>query len=100
MDSLQETLAEEVLPDAPWEALAPHYARGVLVYVEGPSLAEAGVALARDDVTTVEKWLADGSMRRATDDDARQWAAAEPTFDILVIDPWVLIKLTTNGGAN
>lgn len=91
MSNLVKTLAEDVLPHAPWSAIAPHFARGVVVHVEGVSLAEAGAALAIDDVPTVERWLADGVLRRPTDEDAEAWTESEPTFEILVIDPWVLV---------
>lgn len=95
MSRLHEDLAEEVLPHAPWEALAPHFERGAVVYVDGIDLVDAGVALATDDVASVERWLASGELRRPTQDDADGWAAREATFDMLVIEPWVLIANPT-----
>ncbi len=85
------TLADEVLDTAPWDAIAPHYARGVVLLVDGPTLSEAGAVLVLDDVKILESWLADGRVRRLTDTDAEQWNASNPSFDILIVEPWVLI---------
>ena len=90
--ALADTLAEEVLDTAPWDALAPHYGRGVVLFVEGLSLTEVGAALVLDDVETVEGWLEDGLIRRPDDNDADEWNASNPTFDMLVVQPWVLVS--------
>ena len=91
MSQLIDRLTEEVLPDAPWEAIAPHYARGVVILVEGLTLPEAGAALALDDAEVVEQWLAGGILRRPSDDDARVWAETNTVFEMLVVQPWILI---------
>ena len=74
-----------------WEIIEPHYRRGVVIYVRGLTLPEAGAAMALDDVATVEQWLNRGILRRPTPADAEHWARVEAVFDMLVIQPWVLI---------
>ena len=76
-----------------WAELVRHFARGVVLRLDGTrDLAETGARLAADDVSALEAWLEDGSVRRASDDDARDWVAREPTFRCVVVAPWVLVQ--------
>jgi len=76
-----------------WKDLVPHFARGVVIKVlEGRDLVEVGKAMARDDTTQLGEWLADESVARASDDDARDWTTREPDFWCVVTAPWVLVQ--------
>lgn len=76
-----------------WSELVRHFARGVVLRLDGTTdLVEVAGALVRDDAATLETWLADGSVRRASDDDARDWVAREPEFRCVVAAPWVLVQ--------
>jgi len=76
-----------------WSELARFFARGVVIkVVEGRDLVEVGVVLANDNTEQLRLWLADKTVARASDDDARDWAAREPEFWCLVAAPWVLIQ--------
>ena len=55
-------------------------------------LVEVAATLARDDVRALQARLDDGSVRRASDDDARDWVAREPEFRCVVVAPWVLVQ--------
>jgi len=76
-----------------WSDLVRHFARGVVIKViEGRDLVEVGRVLATDDTKQLELWLDDGTVARASDDDARDWSTREPEFWCLVAAPWVLIQ--------
>lgn len=76
-----------------WSELVRYFARGVVIkVVEGRDLIEVGTVLATDNKEQLESWLNDKSVARASDDDARDWAAREPEFWCLVAAPWVLIQ--------
>lgn len=76
-----------------WPELAPHFARGVVVSVSAPlDLVEVAAALAEDDTSRAQAWLESGEVSRASDEDARRWAAAGTEFSAVVVAPWVLVK--------
>ena len=76
-----------------WSELVRYFARGVVIkVVEGRDLIEVGTVLAKDNKEQLESWLNDKSVSRASDDDARDWAAREPEFWCLVAAPWVLVQ--------
>lgn len=81
----------------PWSELVRFFARGVVIkVVEGRDLIEVGDVLAKDDTVQLKAWLADESVARASDDDARDWAAREPEFWCVVTAPWVLVQEYTD----
>lgn len=90
--SLREKLEQDVLSSAAWKDVAPLFARGLVIVVEGVGLLDAGEALARDHAGEVEAWLAEGQLRRADDNDAARWTAEETSFEVLVVQPWVLVE--------
>lgn len=76
-----------------WEELLKHFARGVVICVgDDMDLIEVAHEIARDNVSYIESCLADATIRRASDDDARDWNARSPTFWCVVAAPWVLIQ--------
>lgn len=76
-----------------WADLVRHFARGVVIHVSVElDLVETAACLARDDTEQVQAWLGSGAMRRASDDDARDWTAREPDFWCVVTAPWVLVQ--------
>ena len=76
-----------------WGELVRHFARGVVLRLDGTlDLVEVAASLASDDVGALKARLDDGSVRRASDDDARDWVAREPEFRCVVVAPWVLVQ--------
>jgi hypothetical protein len=76
-----------------WKELERHFARGVVVKVAGDlDLVEVALAMARDDKTTVEDWLAQGRIARASTEDAQAWNAGQSQFWAVVAAPWVLVQ--------
>ncbi|MEZ4239868.1 MAG: DUF2288 domain-containing protein [Myxococcota bacterium] len=89
---LRDRLRTEVMR-ATWDDLAPHFARGALVVADPAlDLLDVGVAIARDDTDAVGGWLASADVRRATDGDAAGWAEQGTTFQVLILQPWVLAQ--------
>lgn len=76
-----------------WNELIRHFARGVLIHVDANlDLVDVAHRIASDDVLYVERFLQSGLLRRASDDDARDWNSRAPTFWCVVAAPWVLIQ--------
>lgn len=91
-EELSETLNEETAVIA-WSELIRHFARGVVIHVTAElDLVETAASVANDDTQAVQSWLENGLMRRASDDDARDWTVREPDFWCVVTAPWVLVQ--------
>ena len=79
-----------------WQELQRHFARGVVLVVGRPlDLIEVAIKLSQDDTPQFERWLAEGLLWRARDEDARQWHAADAEFWSVVVAPWVLVQAMT-----
>lgn len=82
-----------------WQELVRHFARGVVISVsEGLDLIEVADCMARDDTEQLKQWLDQGTVLRASDDNARDWTSREPDFWCVVTAPWVLVQ--EKGGDN
>ncbi len=76
-----------------WDELAPHFARGVVLFVSSElDLITVAEKIIADDTTTVQAWMSANQVRRATDDDARDWVERTPNFWCVVSAPWVLAQ--------
>ena len=76
-----------------WHELARHFARGVVVVASpGCDLVAVAARMAADDADAVRALLEDGTLARASDDDARGWVVSEPSFRCVVVAPWVLVQ--------
>jgi hypothetical protein len=76
-----------------WAELEPHYARGALVtVVPDADLVEVAVCMARDDRPTFERWLADGTVERTSEETAQDWRDRDPVLWAVVVAPWVLVQ--------
>ena len=76
-----------------WAELVRHFARGVVVRVDARvPLIDVALCLVEDDEARFRRWIDEGSVTRASDDDARDWTAREPDFLCVVAAPWVLVQ--------
>ena len=79
-----------------WSELVRPFARGVGINVSPQlDLVEAAACLSRDDTEQLQAWLNSNAVRRASDDDARDWTEREPDFWCVVTAPWVLVQEKT-----
>lgn len=76
---------------ASWSDVWPHHTRGGLFVVpELRHLRAMGEALRDDDVAAVERALVQGTLRRPTDEEIAAWGRAGTSFDVWVVQPWLL----------
>lgn len=79
-----------------WRELERHFARGAVIRVtESLDLVEVAVHMARDDRPSIERWLNEGKMDRASVEDAEDWRRRDPLFWAVVVAPWVLVQEVT-----
>jgi hypothetical protein len=93
-DELRKKLKGEVLAVAVRELL-PHFARGGLLLVAPElDLLDVACGIARDEKARVEAWLLSGSLRRCSDDDARELVAMpDKRAQFVIVQPWVIAQL-------
>jgi hypothetical protein len=94
MQDLKNQLTEE-LADIEWSALVPHAQRDALIVVdesESLSIVDVGVALAEDDVPTVQRLIAEQVIYKPSTDRLSEWnAMPDRKFSALIVQPFVLI---------
>lgn len=76
-----------------WADLLPHFARGVVIKVDcSVDLIDAAECLVADNAVQLQAWIETADVKRASDDDARDWVQREPEFWCVVTAPWVLVQ--------
>jgi hypothetical protein len=94
---LKQELSEMVGP-AEWRWLSPHANRGAVVMVDPDlDLAEVGVAIATDDVSTVNRWIAEELLTKPSLGQMETWEQnATKRFQSLIVQPFVLVQDSIN----
>lgn len=96
MNDTSETYAAILGATAPieWKTLAPHFARGDLLWVDAAlDLVEVAQALIADESARVKGWMEEGRLAPATDTQAADWHKRDPDcLWAVVIRPWVLVQ--------
>lgn len=93
MQDLKAELAE-MLDEAEWNWLYPHAERDALVVVN-PSLdlLDVGVAIATDNVSSVERWIDEQLIYKPSPDQVADWQRDRTKrFTALIIQPYVLVQ--------
>ena len=77
-----------------WSALERHFARGELLVVDRVlDLVVVAQAFIDDDSEQVQRWMKQGQLAVATDEQAADWFERNPdTLWAVVIRPWVLMQ--------
>ncbi|MGB8700272.1 MAG: DUF2288 domain-containing protein [Thermosynechococcaceae cyanobacterium] len=94
MTDIREQLNDE-LAEIDWQTLMPHSKRDAVIVVhEGLDLIEVGVAIAQDNVSQVQVWIAEQLVQKPTAQQLSEWNN-HPTqlFSTLIVQPYVLISL-------
>ncbi|MBW4417979.1 MAG: DUF2288 domain-containing protein [Myxacorys californica WJT36-NPBG1] len=96
MSDLRDELKETV-DEAEWDWLMPHEERGaVIVVAEGLDLVEVGVAIANDNVTSVQHWIGECLLYKPSDEQKAVWNQnQEKRFNALIVQPYVLVQEKT-----
>ena len=79
-----------------WQELQKYYAQGLVIIVsQNLDLVQTAALFVDDRGTEVSKLLNDTAVRKAADDDARQWNESGTYFWAVVAAPWVLVQVVT-----
>lgn len=92
MPDLEQTLNQETGVIS-WAELIRHFARGVVIKVDPDiDLIDVAQKIASDNMTELKIMLNEGTVARASDDDAKDWTQRNPDFWCVVTAPWVLVQ--------
>ena len=84
------------IDEANWKLIAPHHERGA-VFIASDQLDLENVAkvMGRDEVSTVEHWLASGELRKPAEEEVTLWESDSESkkFLFIIIQPYVIIQL-------
>jgi len=97
MPSLQETLAKDVA-DITWKDLLPHAKRDAIIVIKDDlELAEVAAAIAEDNTTSVQGWIASQSISKPTSEELTVWnQTPQKQFIALIVQPFVVVKEINN----
>ena len=77
----------------PWQELQRYFAAGkVMLVAGGLDLVEVACALEADDAERVKAWIESAQLAPVSDEQAKDWVAADATLWAVVINPWVLVQ--------
>ena len=93
MEEIRKRLTQEV-DRAEWDWLKPHIARDNVVIVnQGLDLVEVGVAIASDQVPSVQRWISEQLIVKPSKEQLEQWSKRDNLhFQALIVQPYVLVK--------
>ena len=85
---------EQITGEVLYGDLTAHLQRdAVFVVASGVELLDCAVAIAMDDVDAVEPWLADGSLRKPSQQERVAWPEATgKKWRAVVVQPFVLVQ--------
>ncbi|NDJ16538.1 DUF2288 domain-containing protein [Myxacorys almedinensis] len=93
MSDLRDEL-KQLLDEAKWDWLMPHEERGrVIVVAGGLDLVEVGVAIANDNLSSVQHWISQCLIYKPSDEQKAVWSQDQAKrFDALIVQPYVLVQ--------
>ncbi len=93
MAELRAELAEN-LDEAEWEWLIPHVKRdSVLVVAKELDLVEVGIAIASDNLISVQHWISEQLIQKPSETQLSDWNSdLQKRFNTLIVQPYVLIQ--------
>ena len=93
MQNLRAELAEN-LDRAEWEWLIPHAQRdAVLIVAPQLDLIDVGVAIASDNVASVQHWIGEQLISKPSPTQLSDWNGDRTKrFNTLIVQPYVLIQ--------
>jgi hypothetical protein len=96
MQDLRAELAESV-DQAELDWLKPHIQRDVVVVVNPDlDLLDVGVAIAGDDVMSVQHWISEQLLQKPSPEQLADWNSGQSKrFQALIVQPYVLVKEST-----
>ncbi|MFE1747311.1 DUF2288 domain-containing protein [Coleofasciculus sp. H7-2] len=95
MQGLRAELAE-LIDEAEWNWLMPHAEReAVVIVVPELDLLDVGVAIANDDVSSVQHWIGEQLIYKPSEAQKQDWNDNKnKRFSALIVSPYVLVQET------
>ncbi len=93
MSELRSQLVE-ALDEAEWDWLEPHAKRDSVIIVSAAlNLIDVGEAIANDNVTYVQRWIAEALIQKPSPDQLSDWQQDRAKrFNALIVQPYVLVQ--------
>ena len=93
-DALRAELTE-MMTAAKWEWLEPHVYRDAVIIVDPQlDLVEVGVAIATDQSTQVQRWIAEAQLTKPSITQQIRWSKlGNVEFMTIIVQPFVLVRL-------
>ena len=93
MPSLREKLSKDVAAIS-WQDLLPHAKRDAVIVVKSElELPEVAAAIAEDNTSLVQKWIAKGAIAKPTAQQLSEWNDdLQKQFTTLIVQPFVVIQ--------
>ncbi|NEP45839.1 MAG: DUF2288 domain-containing protein [Okeania sp. SIO2H7] len=93
MEDIRAKLKEN-LDVAEWDWLIPHVKRDALVVVTPDlDLLDVGVAIASDNVSSVQRWISEALIYKPSAEQISEWNQDRAKkFDAIIVDPFVVVK--------
>lgn len=93
MEDIKSRLVEN-LDVAEWDWLVPHVKRDALVVVNPDlDLLDVGVAIASDNVSSVQRWISEALIAKPSPEQLSDWNQNRTKkFDTIIVDPFVLVQ--------
>jgi hypothetical protein len=93
VQDIKDQLIEE-LAEIEWNEIVPHAQRdAVIVVSESLPIVDVGVALAKDDVASVQNWIAEQLIHKPSVEQLSNWnSKPEKKFQALIVQPFVLVS--------
>jgi hypothetical protein len=94
MQDLRDQLTA-TLDEAEWDWLVPHVHRDAIIVVgSGLDLVDVGVAIANDQVQSVQRWISEQMIGKPTLDQLTDWERDRSRrFKTLIVQPYVLVQV-------
>lgn len=93
MQNLEAELTK-MMAEVEWNWLIPHAKRDAIVMVDRTlDLVQVGVAIATDNVHTVQRWIQEAMLVKPSADQLADWSGDRTKrFNALIVQPYVLVQ--------
>ncbi|MEH2415874.1 DUF2288 domain-containing protein [Nostoc sp.] len=93
MSDLRAQLTE-IVDEAEWEWLIPHVQRDAVILVAPElKLLDVGVAIASDNIPSVQQWIDEQLITKPTIVQVGEWnGERDKRFHTLIVQPYVLVQ--------
>ena len=93
MPDLREKLSKDIA-DISWQELLPHAKRDAVIVVKSElDLSEVAVAIAQDNTSAVQNWIANQSVAKPTSEQLSEWNDnPQKQFTTLIVQPFVVVQ--------